>query len=160
MPVETMPTLRCLNAQFIHNYVTNDVAKHDALIHPRFVYISSSGARVNRGDYLAAWATGFDPDVIPYWDYRDERISVFGDVALVCSTNRFIIRRNGCETTGMSTYTDTYLREGGTWRCIQAQITLLQPEHYPGDDTIVRRYIGGIPVEPLQPAGLPGLRAS
>jgi hypothetical protein len=136
--------LRRLNATFIHNFVTNDVASHDAIIHPRFTCISSNGARSNRADYLTAWATGFDPDVIIYWDYRDERIALFGDVALVGSTNRWVRVRAGVETVGMTTYTDTYLREGGRWRCIQAQLTAVQPEHYPPESTIVRHYIRGV----------------
>jgi len=43
----------------------------------------------------------------------------------------------------MTTYTDTYLDENGEWKCIQAQITTVAPEHYPGDETIVRKYIMG-----------------
>jgi hypothetical protein len=36
---ETMNELRALNARFIHNFVTNDVASHDAILHPRFINI-------------------------------------------------------------------------------------------------------------------------
>jgi hypothetical protein len=43
----------------------------------------------------------------------------------------------------MTTYTDTYLFENGAWKCIQAQITAVAPEHYPADDTIVSVYIKG-----------------
>jgi hypothetical protein len=45
--------------------------------------------------------------------------------------------------TGMTTYTDTYLFENGAWKCIQAQITAVAPEHYPSDDTIVSVYVKG-----------------
>ena len=31
---ETLRYLHALNARFIHNYVTNDVASHDAILHP------------------------------------------------------------------------------------------------------------------------------
>ena len=31
---DTMDELRALNARFIHNFVTNDVASHDAILHP------------------------------------------------------------------------------------------------------------------------------
>jgi hypothetical protein len=139
--------LQALNARFIHNFVTNDVASHDAITHPRFLYISSTGARVERGPYLDDWATGFDPEVIVYWDLRDERIDVFGDFALVRATNKHVQVKGGREVTGMSAYTDAYVREDGRWLCVQAQITHVAPEHYPGDHTIVRRYIKGV----LQP---------
>jgi ketosteroid isomerase-like protein len=141
---DTMRTLRELNARFIHNFVTNDVASHSALTHERFLHMTSKGAREGRASYLTRWSTGFDPAVIVYWDYRDERIDVFGDVALVRSTNKCVLHRDGKETTVWTTYTDTYLREDGTWRCIQAQITPVSPEHCPGDATIVRRYVSGV----------------
>lgn len=139
--------LRALNARFIHNFVTNDVPGHDAILHPRFVYISSAGARVDRATYLRGWATGFDAAVLPYWDFRHERIDVFGDCALVRSTNRYVQRDGGVETVRMATYTDVYVREDGRWLCVQAQITPVAPEHWPADSTIVKRYLDGV----LQP---------
>ncbi len=138
-----LQVLRALNARFIHNFVTNDVASHDAITHPRFVCVTATGARQHRGDYLRMWATGFDPRVIGYWDVRDESISVFGDVALVRATNKHVRRVGGQEITGMTTYTDTYVRNGAGWLCIQAQLTAVTPDNFPGDETIVSRYVGG-----------------
>lgn len=139
-----MADLRQLNARFIENFVTNDVASHDAMLHPDFVYIRSNGARVDRTSYLKAWATGFDPEVIVYWDVRDEFITIVGDVALVRATNKEIVRRHGRDATAMSTYTDTYLYERGLWKCIQAQITPVAPDQEPSDDTIISVYINGV----------------
>jgi transcriptional regulator with XRE-family HTH domain len=62
---------------------------------------------------------------------------------LVRATNRHTRRRDGKEVTGMTTYTDTYLFENGAWKCIQAQLTTVAPEHQPADDTIVSVYIEG-----------------
>ena len=95
---------------------------------------STSGRPASAGiarPYLNYWATAFDPELIPYWDVRDEFITVIGNVALVRSTNKSIRRRDGNEATGMTTYTDTYLLENGAWKCIQAQIQAVAPEHYP-----------------------------
>ena len=135
--------LRALNARFIHNFITNDVAGHDAILHAGFICITQTGARVSRADYLKAWATGFDPDRIPYFDYRDERIDVFGSTALLRSTNKSIRRIDGVETVGMTMYTDIYVHENGAWKCVQAQITPVTPGNYPPDETIVRRYVKG-----------------
>lgn len=33
-----------------HNFITNDVASHAAITHPRFLYIVTSGARVERAE--------------------------------------------------------------------------------------------------------------
>ena len=87
--------------------------------------------------------TAFDPTVIVYWDVRDEVITVIGDVALVRATNKHTRRRDGKEFTGMTMYTDTYLLENGSWKCIQAQLTPVDPEHQPADNTIVSVYIEG-----------------
>ena len=85
-----MDELRALNARFIHNFVTNDVASHDAILHPGFINIWPTGQRWDRATYLKYWATAFDPKVIVYWDVRDELITVIGNVALVRSTNKSI----------------------------------------------------------------------
>ena len=57
--------LRALNARFIHNFITNDVASHDAILHEGFVCIDPDGRRVGRDEYLRRWATQFDADRIP-----------------------------------------------------------------------------------------------
>ena len=87
-----LATLRALNKRFIHNFVTNDVPSHDAILHPEFSAISPSGAHEDRASYLHDWATGFDANVILYWDMRDERISVVGNTALVRATNKWLRR--------------------------------------------------------------------
>jgi Domain of unknown function (DUF4440) len=138
-----LAALTTLNARFIHNFITNDVAAHDAILHPRFLYVNSAGKRIERAPYLLAWANGFDPDVIPYWDTRDERIDIFGDAALVRATNRYVEIKDGRETIGRAAYTDAYVREGGVWLCIQAQITAVTPANWPDDATIVSVYRNG-----------------
>lgn len=141
---QDLATLRALNATFIHNFVTCDVAAHDAIIHRRFRCISSSGSVQSRVDYLKDWATDFDPEVILYWDMRDEDIAIFGDVALVRATTKWVRRAEGQDVTGMTMYTDTYLREGGQWLCIQAQLSPVAPENFTADTAIVCRYVKGV----------------
>lgn len=136
--------LRALNARFIHNFITNDVAGHDAILHEDFICISPAGVRVSRADYLADWASGFDAGRIPYFDYRDEKIDVFDDTALLRSTNRSVRLKDGVETVGMTMYTDVYVRQDGAWKCIQAQITPVHPAHFPPDETIVKKYVKGV----------------
>ena len=74
---------------------------------------------------------------------RDEKIDVFGDTALVRSTNKRVGLKDGVESVSMTMYTDTYVRDGGAWKCVQAQITPVQPANYPPDETIVRKYVKG-----------------
>ena len=133
-----MVQLKGLNAKFINNFVTNDSAEHSKIIDKDFVCISSDGGYINRQDYLNWWAHGFDG--YTYWDYRDEDIKIFDNTALVHSKNKYIVIRDGKEITGMSMYTDVYVKENGEWKCVQAQITKVAPENYSGDETIVKKY--------------------
>ena len=135
--------LRALNARFIHNFITNDVPGHDAILHQGFICIDPDGRRVGRDEYLRRWANQFDAERIPYYDYRDEKIDVFGDTALLRSTNKSVRVIDGTETVGMTLYTDIYVREGGAWKCVQAQLTPVAPGNYPPDETIVRKYLKG-----------------
>lgn len=144
IPQDDLAALRALNRRFIHNFVTNDVASHDAILHPSFRAITSSGAHVDRATYLSAWATGFSADAIPYWDMRDERITIAGDTVLVTATNRWVRAHDGRETAGMTCYTDTYVRTAGRWLCALAQLTAVAPANFPPDDTVVVRYLRGV----------------
>jgi hypothetical protein len=139
-----MSDLRALNALFIENFVRNDVKSHDAILHADFICVRSNGARMDRTTYLERWATGFDPQVIVYWDVRDELITLIGNVALVRATNKEIVRRDGRDEAAMTTYTDTYVYERGAWKCIQAQITPVAPDREPGDDTVISTYVMGV----------------
>lgn len=104
--------LKAINARFIENFINNDVAAHDALLHPRFIAIRSDGTRVGRADYLKAWASGFDPGFIVYWDVRDELITLVGNVALVRAANKHVLRHPGHDEMGMtSTPTPMSTRE-------------------------------------------------
>ncbi|TWO71720.1 nuclear transport factor 2 family protein [Caenimonas sedimenti] len=136
--------LRRLNRRFIHNFVTNDVASHDAILHASFRALYPGGVHIDRQAYLRSWRTGFDPAAIPYWDMRDQRITVAGDTALVGATNKWIRVRDGIESTGMTCYTDTYIRTPHGWLCVLAQLTPVTPENHPGDDTIVVKYLRGV----------------
>lgn len=135
--------LSALNARFIHNFITRDVESHDEITHPDFTLINASGLYWNKGTCLEDWGTAFDPDVMIYFDLRDERISIFGDTALVRATNKHIIVSDGKEVAGMTVYTDTYVRERGVWLCVQAQLTSVTPDNYPPNDTIITRYVRG-----------------
>lgn len=135
--------LRALNANFIHNFITNDVASHRRITHEEFVCVTPEGGRQGGAEYLARWATAFDPDVIPYFDYRDECINIFGPFALMWSVNKHTFISDGQEATEVTAYTDTYLLQDGEWRCIHAQLTRVTPENYPPDETIVKQYIRG-----------------
>lgn len=133
-----MAALKKMNALFIHNFVTNDTAAHSLIIHKDFVHLSSDGKYTRRKKYLEDWAHGFDG--IVYWDYRNEDIKIFGNMALVHSQDKCIFIQDGKEMISYWMYTDTYIKEHDEWKCVQAQITKVAPENFAGDETILRKY--------------------
>ncbi len=112
--------LKALNKQFINNYRTSDTVAHSRLIHPDFVCIESSGRIIGRKEYLATWGMG--PEYVAF-DYEDEKIRIFGNMALVRSKNTYTIKTGDKTISGATIYTDTYVKEKGKWLCVQAQIT-------------------------------------
>lgn len=122
-PKTDKQTLSALNAQFIHNFLTQDVKAHSGIIHPDFVCIESNGAIVSREVYLKNWATDHDNSGYTSFTYTDEHIRIFGNTALVRARTIYTTTVNGKNVTGYTIYTDTYLKENGKWKCIQVQIT-------------------------------------
>jgi len=115
--------LSALNKQFIRNFLQQDVAAHDQLIHPHFVCIESDGKIVNREEYLKNWASDYDRSGYQSFDYTDEFIRIFHDMALVRAKTVYTKLVNGKLVKGYTVYTDTYVKENGQWKCVQAQIT-------------------------------------
>lgn len=116
-----------LNAQFIKNFITQDVKAHNEIIHSDFVCIENNGSIIGREEYLKNWATDYQNSGLESFTYTDEFIRIFGNVALVRSRSVFTKKQNGKLVTGYSVYTDTYVKEQGRWWCVQAQMTPVRP---------------------------------
>jgi len=112
-----------INAQFIKNFLTQDADTHSKIIHENFICIGSNGHIILRDEYLKNWATDYDNSGYKFFTYKDELIRIFGKVALVRSTTVFQKEVDKKMITGYTIYTDTYLKENGTWKCIHVQIT-------------------------------------
>ncbi|GGB17901.1 hypothetical protein GCM10011511_47110 [Puia dinghuensis] len=115
--------LSALNKQFIENFVRQDAVRHAAMIHRDFVCIESDGHIVGRDEYLKGWATAYRRSGYTSFGYTDEVIKIFGNTALVRSKTVYTKLLDGKEVKGNSLYTDTYVKEDGVWRCVQAQLT-------------------------------------
>ena len=122
-PVSDKEQLSALNAQFIQNFLSQDVAAHSRIIHRDFVCIESNGAIVSRETYLQNWATDFDNSGYTSFTYEDESIRIFGNTAFVRAKTVYTKDNNGQTETGYTIYTDTYIKENGKWQCVQVQIT-------------------------------------
>lgn len=112
-----------LNSQFIRNFINEDTASHGRIIHRDFVCIQGSGAIVQRDEYLNGWATGYRTSGYKTFDYSEEFIRIFGNMALIRSKTTYTRETDGKTAMGYTIYTDTYVKENGKWLCVQAQIT-------------------------------------
>lgn len=112
-----------LNAQFIKNFITQDTAAHNEIIYKDFICIESSGAIVQRNEYMKDWAHAYENSGYTSFSITDENIRIFGDMALVRSKTVYTKTVDGKEAGGNSVYTDTYIKENGRWWCVQAHIT-------------------------------------
>jgi ketosteroid isomerase-like protein len=117
-----LTALSKLNAEFIENFISQDTVAHNKIIHRDFICIQGSGVVVGRDQYMKDWANGYKTSGYETFEYVDEHIRIFGDMALVKSRTNYT-RTKGETTKGSSVYTDTYIKENGRWWCVQAQIT-------------------------------------
>ena len=115
--------LSALNAQFIKNFLTQDVNAHSGIIHKDFVCIESNGAIISREVYLKNWATDHDNSGYTSFTYTDELIRIFGNMALIRAKTVYTTNVDGKKVEGYTIYTDTYIKENGKWQCVQVQIT-------------------------------------
>lgn len=115
--------LSALNRQFIENFIHQDTTRHNALIHPDFVCIQGDGTIMTRAAYIEGWATAYSRSGYVSFSYTDEMIRIFGNTALVRSKTVYTKAVDGKTLHGNSVYTDTYVKEDGAWKCVQAQIT-------------------------------------
>jgi hypothetical protein len=116
-------TLSNLNRQFIENFIRQDTTRHSQIIDPDFVCIESDGAIVPRNVYMQDWATAYTKSGYTSFSITDEKIRIFGSTALIRSKTVYTKNSNGKTVRGNSIYTDTYHKQDGKWKCIQAQIT-------------------------------------
>jgi uncharacterized protein DUF4440/NIPSNAP protein len=115
--------LSALNKQFIENFMSQQTARQQEIIHPDFVCIERDGTIVGREEYMKGWATGYETSGYTSFGYTDELIRIFGNTALVRSKTVYTKLVNGRQVPGNSIYTDTYVKENGSWKCVQAQLT-------------------------------------
>jgi len=118
--------LKELNRQFIQNFIKNDTVSHNKIIYKDFFYISSTGRILSRSEYMKEWAHGYTEDY-EHFDYDQVEISIFENSALVRARTRSKVKRDGETIEFSSRYTDTYIKLGGRWWCVQAQLTPIKP---------------------------------
>ncbi len=82
-----------------------------------FLCIESDGSVLRKTEFLEQTAKG--PDVTAY-KLDEVHVRIYGVAALVQATGLFT-RKDGSH--GQSRYIDVYVRKGGEWKVVSAQIT-------------------------------------
>ena len=117
-------TLLSLNRQFIRNFLNNDTVEHNKIIHPtNFLFIGTNGKLLGRNEYMQAWTHGYDKTIMPEFHLEEVQIRIFDDMALIVARTKDRKLKDGSYVMGETTYTDTYIKEKGEWKCIQVQLT-------------------------------------
>lgn len=112
--------LRRLNQEYVDAFMKADVDWYQEHLAHDFLCIESDGSVLDKAQFLREAAKG--PDVSSY-RLDDVSVHVLGgaaDVALVRAQGSF---SRPDRTTGVSLYVDIYVRRGGAWKAISAQIT-------------------------------------
>lgn len=113
-----------LETAWNHAEQAKDVAALDQLLAPELVYIDYDGSIMNKQEFLAAVKSeGLTPAQIIN---ENQRAVVFGDCAIVTGVYREKGTSNGKPYSRRGRFTDTWVKNSNTWRCVASQSTLIQ----------------------------------
>ncbi len=110
-------TLERLNQEYVDAFMNVDVEWYREHLADDFVVIESDGSVLNKAEFLTNTAKG--PDVV-YYKLQKVDVRIYGSVALVQATGLWT-GKDGSK--GMSRYIDVYVKTGGKWKTVSAQIT-------------------------------------
>jgi hypothetical protein len=119
----TESVIRELNLQFLDAMVTGNAGWFARRLAEEFLFIEGDGQIRDRASFVGMIAAG---PVFSAYDLDDVKVRVYGDVAMLQATGRFI-RTDGY--IGMSRYVDIYVKVEGDWQVVSAQVTRLSGAH-------------------------------
>lgn len=110
-------TLEQLNQQYIDAFMQANVKWYEDHLADDFVCIESDGSVLDKAQFLINTAKGRDVE-----EYKLDNVNVriYRGVAIVQATGLWT-RKDGSK--GLSRYTDIYVKTGGDWKAVSAQIT-------------------------------------
>ena len=112
-----LETLQELNRGFIRSVRMSDVAWFDQNLSEDFLNSNADGTLVDRAVFLRQIAP---PCPVSNFDVEDVRIRIFDDTAIVHGRTTYT-KPNGQAAAGR--YTDVWVRQGGCWVCVSADVT-------------------------------------
>jgi ketosteroid isomerase-like protein len=109
--------LRDLNEQYVQASLAGDVEWYREHLADDFICIESDGSLLDKAAFLAMTARGSD---LASYHLDEVSIRIYGPVGLVRATGSWKAKGG---TPGQSRYVDVYVRSGGDWKAVSAQIT-------------------------------------
>ena len=109
--------LQQLNRHYIRAVQMSDVRWFEENLADDFMNSNPDGSLVDRARFIAQIAP---PATISNLEADEVRIRAFGDVAIVHGRTTYT-KSDG--RPGAGRYTDVWMRRGGRWLCVAAQVT-------------------------------------
>jgi ketosteroid isomerase-like protein len=110
-----------LSRQAIDARLKADTAALDALLADDYVGISPSGEVGSKAEALKRLKDGtLHFDTI---EPSEVRVRVYGDAAVLTDRGHVKVTNRGRADTLSVRVTEVYAKQGGTWRCVSAQVT-------------------------------------
>jgi ketosteroid isomerase-like protein len=122
-PSDEEGRILALETAWNHAEQNKDVAALDQLLASSLVYIDYDGSLQNKAQFLAeAKSESLHPEQIA----NDEMTAhVYGDAAVVTGIYREKGISKGKPYSRRGRFTDTWVKENGTWLCVASQSTLM-----------------------------------
>ena len=111
--------LTALNTDYINSVQNSDVKRFDEILSAEFYCSHPDGSLVDRAAFLKQTA---QPVAIRNLRAEDVLIRILGDTAIIHARTSFV-KPDG--QPGGGRYTDVWMRERGSWRCVSAHVTRL-----------------------------------
>lgn len=118
-----------VNKEYGETIVRGDVVAYDRIVADDYIHTGSNGGVVGKAEQLTEMKSTPREDVkIEFGQSDDEKVSIYGNVAVV--TGRWMMkgRYKGEEFNETERYTCVYVKRQGCWRLVAEQTTRIVPK--------------------------------
>jgi len=116
---------RVLSLENIWNQaeIRHDLRAMYLLLADSFVYTDDDGSFMNKTQWLAHLDNGGDQ--YEMLGIINMKADLYGDTAVVTGEYREKVKEKGKMVAHSGRFTDTWIRQGGQWKCVASQSTLI-----------------------------------
>jgi hypothetical protein len=103
--------------------VVHDAKALEPLLADTFAYTDDDGSFMNKQQWLTHVGRG--DDHYQQLANEDQNVKLYGDAAVVTGKYREKVDRGGKSVVVHGRFTDTWIKQNGTWKCVASQSTLI-----------------------------------